>query len=97
MQIAGRRCRICDREIILSGEGKFCASCGYCVHRACESRPVCAVCGKPFAFQERPAADPLSTSVIPRALRPTKSAAPLLAVLMVLLMMLLVYYLMTIN
>ena len=97
MQIAGSRCRICEREIILSDEGKFCDSCGYCVHRGCESRSVCAACGKPFEFPERLAADPLANAVVPRALRPTKSAAPLLAVLMVLLMMLLFYYLMTLS
>jgi hypothetical protein len=36
MQIAGNKCKVCERNIILSNEGKGCARCGAVVHRTGE-------------------------------------------------------------
>ena len=81
MQIAGNSCKICDRGIILSSEGKFCPRCGTCVHLACEPRDKCVVCGQPYQNFEPRKPDPLSEAVVPPALRPTKSGGPTLAIL----------------
>jgi hypothetical protein len=81
MQIAGNTCRICDRGIILSSEGKFCPYCGTYVHLACEPRGKCDVCGQPYQIFEPPKADPLSDAVVPPALRPSRSGGPAFALL----------------
>ena len=83
MQIAGSKCKVCERNIVFSNEGKFCAHCGTVVHLACESQAQCGVCGQPFQQYEPPQADPLSEAILPPALRSAKSGAPTFAILMV--------------
>ena len=82
MQIAGSKCRICEDNIILSNEGKWCARCGTVVHRDCEPRTKCDICGEPYQAYERPAADPLTDAIAPRALRPAGSGGPALAAIL---------------
>ena len=86
-QIAGNRCSVCSQNIVLSSEGKGCAHCQTFVHATCEPRETCGVCGQPYLFQKRPQFDPVSDAVLPRALRPAKSGAPMLAVFIMVLMM----------
>jgi hypothetical protein len=78
MQIAGNKCKVCGRSIVLSSEGKFCPRCGTFAHFACEARDNCDICGRQFQHYERPEADPLRDAILPRALRPTKSSGPVL-------------------
>jgi hypothetical protein len=78
MQIAGNKCKICGFNIILSTEGKYCAQCGILVHVACEPRPNCDLCGQPYHGYEPPEANPRSEAFVPSALRPAKSAGPIL-------------------
>ena len=94
MQIAGNKCKVCDRNIVLSSEGKFCARCGTFVHLICEPEAKCGVCAQPFQHYERPRVDPLSEAILPRALRTGKSGAPLMAALILLpaLIVIIVYY-----
>jgi hypothetical protein len=87
LQIAGNRCGVCGQNITLSSEGKYCAHCQTVVHTACESRETCGFCGRPYLFEERPQFDPLRDAVLPRALQPAKSGAPVLAVFIMVLMM----------
>ena len=87
LQIPGNRCSICGQNIALSSEGKCCANCRTFVHTACEPGETCGVCGQRYLFQERPQFDPVSDAVLPRALRPAKSGAPMLAVFIMVLMM----------
>ena len=97
MQIAGNRCKVCERGIILSSEGKFCPRCGTCVHLACEPRGECDGCGQPYQHFEPPKADPRSQAVVPLALRPVRSGGPtfvtLVGVVLLLLVMLFAYVL----
>jgi hypothetical protein len=79
VQIAGKRCKICGEDIVLSAEGKRCAQCGTFVHLACEPADECGVCGRNYTPDERPKADPLSEAILPRALRPVGSDGPFLA------------------
>lgn len=90
MQIAGSKCKVCERNIVFSNEGKFCAHCGAVVHLACESQAKCGVCGQPFQQYEPPQADPLSEAILPPALRSTKSGAPTFAILMAVVLAILV-------
>jgi hypothetical protein len=83
MEIAGHRCRVCKRRIILSSEGKFCAHCGTVVHLACEPKATCEDCGQPFHDFQKPKADPVSEAVLPRSLRPTKDGGPMVAALLI--------------
>ena len=69
MQIAGNTCRVCERNIVLSSEGKFCCQCRTHVHITCDPRLKCDVCNQSFQQYERPANDPLGDAVTPRALR----------------------------
>jgi hypothetical protein len=95
MQIAGHKCKVCERNIALISEGKFCARCGTCVHLACLPQAQCEVCGQPFQFEERPKPDPLSDAILPPALRPAKSSYQMLLVLLplaVFLILILIYY-----
>jgi len=82
MQIAGNKCKVCERNIILSNEGKGCARCGTVVHRTCEPRAQCDICHEPYQAYERPKVDPLSEAILPRALRPAGSGGPTLALLL---------------
>jgi len=82
MQIAGNKCKVCKRNIVLSTEGKFCARCGTVVHRTCEAQAKCEVCGDAYQAYERPKADPLDEAILPPALRPAKSGGPTLALLL---------------
>jgi hypothetical protein len=52
LQIAGSKCKACERTIILSNEGKFCARCGTAVHRSCEPRATCDACDEPYHAYE---------------------------------------------
>ena len=52
VQIAGSKCKECERTIILSNEGKFCARCGTAVHCHCEPRATCDVCDEPYHAYE---------------------------------------------
>ena len=87
MQIAGNRCKVCAQKITLSAEGKYCALCQAVVHTACAPNDACSDCGQPYQLYERPKVDPLSDAVLPRALRPAKSGAPLLAVFIMMLVL----------
>ncbi len=80
MQIPGNTCKVCQQPIIFSNEGKFCARCGAVVHLTCLPQPECDVCGALFQHDERSEPDPLRDAVVPRALRPLKSGAWVLAV-----------------
>jgi hypothetical protein len=82
MQIAGNKCRVCERNIVLSTEGKFCARCGTVVHSTCEAQAKCGVCGEAYQAYERPKVDPLDEAILPPALRPAKSGGPTLALLL---------------
>lgn len=82
MQIAGNRCKVCQREIILSREGKACVHCGTVVHLACESGARCDACGQPYQNYQPPKADPLSEAIVPSALRPPKGGGPTFAILL---------------
>ena len=95
MQIAGNRCKICERGIILSSEGKFCPRCGTCVHLACEPRGECGVCGQSYQNFERPKADPLSAAVVPPALRPGGPTFAIIAGAVLLLLVVLGVYALT--
>jgi len=88
MQIAGRRCRICERNIILASEGKFCAHCAAVVHLAREPRATCEVCGQPFHDFQKPKPDPISEAILPRALRPAKDGGPMVAALLIIVTLL---------
>ena len=90
VQIAGNKCKICERGIILSSEGKFCPRCGTCAHLACEPRGECGVCGQSYQDFERPKAGPLSEAVVPPALRPAKSGGPVFAIFVGAVLLLLV-------
>ena len=79
-QIAGSGCNVCGRNIVLAAEGKFCPHCRTAVHRTCEPRDTCHVCGQTYCLQERPQIDPLEEAIVPRALRPARSGAPALAI-----------------
>jgi hypothetical protein len=95
MQSAGNRCKVCERNIVLSSEGKYCPRCGTFAHVACEPQNDCPVCGQPFQGYERPEADPLRDAILPRALRPSGSGGPLMIALLILLpvvLFLIIYY-----
>ncbi len=94
MQIAGNKCKVCGRSIVLSKEGKFCARCGTFMHLACEPREDCSACGQPLRLETPPDTDPLRDAILPPALRPARSG-PLLIALLVLvpaLLFLIIYY-----
>ena len=80
MQVAGNKCKICERRIVFSNEGKFCAQCGVFVHLTCLPQAKCDICGQPFQHEESPSADPLRDAILPPALRPVNSGAPMLAI-----------------
>jgi hypothetical protein len=84
MQIAGNACKICGRKIVFSNEGKFCANCGTSVHLGCEPEAKCDVCNQPLQHYEPPRADLLGQAILPPALRPAKSAGPMLTALLLL-------------
>ena len=86
MQIAGNTCKLCERRIILSIEGKFCAPCGTVAHLTCEPRAQCNVCDQLYQFFEPAKADPMADAVLPPALRPTSSGIPMTAALLMLLL-----------
>jgi hypothetical protein len=95
MQIAGNKCRVCGRSIVLSSEGEYCEGCEAFVHAACEPVGSCLVCGHPFQEYERLKPDPLRGALLPRALRPARSGGPLMVALLILLpvlVFLLIYY-----
>jgi hypothetical protein len=86
MQIAGSKCKICDRPIIFSSDGKFCPRCEATVHLSCESRDTCNACGEPFQYDRPSKADPLAQAFLPRRLRPAGTGAGFLAISAVLLL-----------
>ena len=88
MEIAGKTCRVCDLDIVLSREGKFCPMCKAAVHLTCEPRTTCSVCGRPFEDFDRPKADALSEAIIPTALRKPRSGGPVFAVSTLLILVL---------
>jgi hypothetical protein len=69
MQIAGNKCRVCERSIVLSSEGKFCPTCGTFAHLACDELEMCEVCGQAFRHYEPPKPDPMREAIVPRGLR----------------------------
>ena len=83
MQIAGNTCKVCQRKIVFSNEGKLCAHCQTFVHLGCDAQPKCDVCGEPFQNYEPPEADPMRGAVLPPALRPAKSGGPMLVLILV--------------
>jgi len=97
VQIAGNRCKVCQKEIILSREGKACVQCGTVVHLACELRDRCDVCGQPYQNYEPPKADPLSEAVVPSALRPPKGGGPAFAIMLAGVILFLVVLLWCVN
>ncbi len=52
MQLAGSTCRVCDRKIVFSINGRYCARCGNCAHVTCEPQPDCGICSQPFQREE---------------------------------------------
>ncbi len=74
MQIAGTICRVCGKNIVVSGEGKFCAQCKRSAHLGCDSGATCAVCGQAYEIAKEPEENALSEAVLPRALRPNRGA-----------------------
>jgi len=81
IQIAGNPCKVCGQIITLSSEGKTCPHCQTVVHTACDPNETCRSCSQPYRAYERPTVDPLSEAVLPPALRPARSGAPALALL----------------
>ena len=65
---------------MLSKEGKVCPQCEDVVHLACEPADKCSVCDQPYQPYEPACPDPLPEALLPRALRPPKSAGPALAI-----------------
>ncbi len=95
MQIAGSACKVCNHNIALASEGKFCPHCQTVVHLTCESDDTCRICGQRYEGYERPKFDPLTDAVLPPALRPARSAGPALAISVAALfgaMLLLIWY-----
>ena len=86
MQIADSKCRICERKIVFSDEGKFCAHCGSVVHLACAPQAECDRCNQPFRLYAPPEADPAGEAVIPPAMRTGRSGGPVVAVLLVMVL-----------
>ena len=84
MQIAGNKCRVCERSIVLASEGKYCPTCGAFAHVACDELETCEACGHAFEHYERPKPDPLRDAIVPRGLRPV-AAGPLTIALLLLL------------
>lgn len=80
MQIAGNKCKVCGRNIVLSAEGRFCAGCGTVVHCTCEAQAKCEVCGNAYQAYERPKVGPLDEAILPPALRYFKSGGPTFAI-----------------
>src|SRR6266699_1854312 len=76
MEIAGNKCKICKRDVVLSVEGKLCTRCGTVVHLTCEPGGICGACGEPYHGFEPPKSDPFSVAIVPRALRPAGSGGP---------------------
>jgi hypothetical protein len=90
MQIAGSECKVCQKRIVFSDDGKFCARCGTCVHLACLPQAECDACGQPLQLADRTRVDPSSDAILPYALRPARSAGPMLAIILAVLLALLV-------
>lgn len=86
MEIAGKKCRVCNLNIVLSREGKFCPLCQLAAHLACEPRTTCSVCGQAFQDFHRPKADVLSEALIPTPLRQPRSGGAVFAVSTVLIL-----------
>ena len=91
MQIAGGTCGICKQKIVFSEDGKFCPHCNTVVHRHCELKNKCDVCGRAFQEQERPGIDPLEAAILPRALRASNSGGPLFVVGLILIVLVLAF------
>lgn len=72
------------------GEGKYCPHCGTYVHIACKPEERCDVCGQSYHHAQRPKADPVRDALLPRALRPSKDAFPIVAMFLFLVIALLV-------
>jgi hypothetical protein len=86
MQIAGNKCKVCERGIILSTDGKFCERCGTLVHLACALADNCDVCGQRWQRYEPPKPDPMRDAILPLSLRPSKSGGALVAAGLILLL-----------
>jgi hypothetical protein len=61
------------------------------VHRHCELKNKCDVCGRAFQEQERPGIDPLEAAILPRALRASNSGGPLFVVGLILIVLVLAF------
>jgi len=81
-QIAGSTCKICERQIVLATEGKFCAHCSSFVHHACLHQDKCDICGQAFQSHEYSVRDPLRDAIIPYALRPGNSRISVAVILL---------------
>jgi hypothetical protein len=77
MEIAGAKCTVCGKQIVLAKEGKFCGRCQRAVHLDCDPSE-CPVCRGSYTEYVPPKADALAAAFVPRALRPSNSAAGIL-------------------
>jgi hypothetical protein len=46
MQLAGKKCALCEEPVTMEGEGTWCARCGTVMHRACleDADNICPAC-----------------------------------------------------
>src|ERR1039458_2897285 len=94
MQIAGSKCKVCERNIVFANDGKFCAHCGTVMHLACEPQTKCSGCGQLFQQYEPSSVDPMRDALIPQVLR-SRSGGPVFAIVaavFMLIVVLLIYY-----
>ena len=75
MQLAGSKCQVCGKSIVLAEEGMFCPQCDAAFHSPCAPEAVCSVCHAHLQRESAPTPDPLREAVVPRALRPPKNSA----------------------
>jgi hypothetical protein len=88
MQIAGSTCEICGQHVVFAREGKLCSSCRIVVHRECDAKSTCTRCGREYKLAKPPIADPARDTIVPRSLRPNRSASPVAMVLLAALLVL---------
>ena len=90
MEIAGGTCAVCGQKIVFAEDGKRCSNCGIVVHGACDAQGTCSRCGRAYQVYERPPADPLRGAIVPRSLRPSSPAGPVIVIVIVALLFMLV-------
>ena len=88
MEIAGSTCTICGQRVVLTREGKGCSACGIVVHQACHAQSKCGRCGREYEIPEPPFVDVARDAIVPRSLRPGRSASPVAAVVLAALLLL---------